>query len=580
MRLKILLPLILLSAFAYASHNRGGYINYYNVGGNMYKFRIYTWTDPMAAASDRCDLILYIDCTDSLVCNRINGVGSCPNGGSGVDGVVLIPGSVKENIYEGGPYMLTTGTHIFTVIDFNRHAGIINLGGSSSQNMAFAIIDTFYVYNMSGMINNSVLINYRPIDIVCAGQQFNYNAGMVDPDNDSLDYSIVRSFADDPNSPNGCVQQIASEIFPAGLTVDKFTGLLSWSVVSNMQGDYDISILIKEYKISPTLCKRLLVSATVLDIPLHVVPCANSNIVFSGVPQNACVTAGTNYLLQLNASSSGTITQPVDISAVGLPITMAGIGANATFTSASSATTASGNFYWGTTCQAVQNGTYPVTFRTFDAGLPARADYKTQFVKIVAPPPTNLMVNGVGNNAYLNWTAPLNCGQTSGNTLFAYDIYRIDSCVNFVPSSCQTSAPQNFLNIGTVLASSTTFTDSNIPTGPHTYIVIARFSDCSASLTTAGVCGVTGIADNFLNENISLWPNPANGFVYLTSSLQGAENLKITFTNALGETVFSKAETVSAKTKIKYDVSQFAKGVYFVRISNGDKNVVKKIIVE
>src|SRR4051812_18216533 len=103
-RSKLMILLVLFSTISFATHERSGYITYSSLGNGMYQFKIYTWTNLQSVASDRCELILYIDGTDSVICPRINGTGPCPNGGNGVDGIAIVAsgsgyGGIKENIY-------------------------------------------------------------------------------------------------------------------------------------------------------------------------------------------------------------------------------------------------------------------------------------------------------------------------------------------------------------------------------------------------------------------------------------------------------------------------------------------------
>src|SRR5437773_1013641 len=127
----------------YATHNRSGYISYCYVGGGVYHFKIYTYTNASAnsgpSGPDRCEQTLY------------------------------------------------------------TYAGIVGVDK-----------------------NCTPIIKNPPIQNACAGQPWCYNPGATDdPENDSLDFSIIRSYEADPNnSPNG-VEPIGIETFPAGLSVDK-----------------------------------------------------------------------------------------------------------------------------------------------------------------------------------------------------------------------------------------------------------------------------------------------------------------------------------------------------------------------
>ncbi len=503
MRARLLFILVLLGYSAFATHNRSGYISYcYNVQTGKYTFRIFTYTNLNSVSADRCEQVLYIDNQDSVICPRVNGSGPCPNGGNGVDGVAIVPanlgsgyGGVKENIYQGS-FSLNPGMHVLTVIDPNRDDGVINLGGNSDD-IAFAIVDTIYIYNVVGAKTNcSPTVSNPPIQTACAGQPWCYNPGMIDPENDSLVFSIVKSFQDDPNNLPGGVVQIPGATIPNGMFVGLNSGTLCWNNVSNTQGEYNVALLIKEYRKNPIDGRRYLVGETVFDIQILVVTCANPGIVVTQ-PPNTCIEAGSTYTTAVTASITGAALPPMHLSASGLALTSTSIGNVATFTS-TSGPTASGTFSWTPSCQAVQTNPYYVTFQGYDSNSPPAANYSTFNMLVVSPPPTNVIATAQGSYVNLSWTAPVGCGQTNGNIIDKYLIYRNDSCNNFVPAPCQTGIPANsgYVFIGITSASTFTFTDTNFGQGlasgnSYSYVVVAQYADGSlsiASSSTANTC--------------------------------------------------------------------------------------------
>lgn len=95
-------------------------------------------------------------------------------------------------------------------------------------------------------------------------------------------------------------------------------------------------------------------------------------------------------------------------------------------------------------------------------------------------------------------------------------------------------------------------------------------------------CPTSGIIDNsYLGYNINLFPNPSNGLFNFAVALNHATNLNFNVVNTLGQTVFNKTETNMQNGVLTYDLSGYAKGVYFVHITDSDNNkTVKKIIIE
>jgi hypothetical protein len=72
-------------------------------------------------------------------------------------------------------------------------------------------------------------------------------------------------------------------------------------------------------------------------------------------------------------------------------------------------------------------------------------------------------------------------------------------------------------------------------------------------------------------EGVNVFPNPTNGLVNLTFTVQGAYSVELI--NALGETV--STQRLNGNSTI--DLSDLAKGVYSVRISNKEKTTVQRI---
>ncbi len=89
----------------------------------------------------------------------------------------------------------------------------------------------------------------------------------------------------------------------------------------------------------------------------------------------------------------------------------------------------------------------------------------------------------------------------------------------------------------------------------------------------------TGI--NALNENdrIQIFPNPADNYLNIHLENIGSPKVQISLTNDIGEIIgqFEEAAGSGSYNK-KINVSGLSKGLYFVRIRNGNLTFVKKFI--
>lgn len=88
-------------------------------------------------------------------------------------------------------------------------------------------------------------------------------------------------------------------------------------------------------------------------------------------------------------------------------------------------------------------------------------------------------------------------------------------------------------------------------------------------------CGSLGLTDNFVNNNLSIFPNPSNDKVYV--QLNGVKINNISVTDLSGRTV---GNFDSQYEYIEVDVSSFRTGTYLFNIETYEGNLVRKIVVQ
>jgi hypothetical protein len=88
----------------------------------------------------------------------------------------------------------------------------------------------------------------------------------------------------------------------------------------------------------------------------------------------------------------------------------------------------------------------------------------------------------------------------------------------------------------------------------------------------------TGITSNVSENEITIYPNPSNG--KFTIEMGKTENGTTEIYNLLGEKVYS--ENFIQQSSIEMDLSEFQKGIYFVRqfTDEGNKNQAQKIVIQ
>jgi len=113
------------------------------------------------------------------------------------------------------------------------------------------------------------------------------------------------------------------------------------------------------------------------------------------------------------------------------------------------------------------------------------------------------------------------------------------------------------------ISTSYTVSGTNTVTGcSGTSVIVQLVSEC------------LGVKQNTMDNEIRIYPNPANNSLFVEGALEGAT---IEMTNILGEQIYkSKIEGV----KHKIDLSQQSNGVYFVIYKTSQGTQTKKIIKE
>jgi|GEM_PF-133068 len=528
MRFRLFIFILFIALKSFATHNRAGYISYTYLGGNTYKFRIYTYTNPFSQPADRCEETLmftnilsnqniYVNCT------RVNSnstgdlqslnppLANCPSSSYNVsgqgEGLILVypypPGSlnptyggVKVNIYEG-IYTFNGASsasgYVFGMVDPNLDANVNNVGGGNgnSKNTAFALLDTLFVGNYTGN-NNSPLVSNPPIDNVCYNQHFCYNPGMTDTEHDSLAYSLIAFKTGDTT---GGFYNASGSFIPPDLTIDAL-GTLCWNAPWSGQqlGEYDIDILIREYRATSPGGPRYEVGSMIFAVQLYVVNCPPQTLSLVASPVNECVVVGNSLQPPIVATATASSNGPLDISASGLALTASNIGTNATFPSNSGFPSVTSTLNWNPSCQAVSLNPYYFVIQANDQNVPNKNyTYTTVAVQVVSPAVQNLTAAVSGNNVQLTWSPPLGCSNSASNTdnpIVEYVIYRINSCTSYNPPLCKTGVPASsgFQAIGTCTSSPYFDTNNGLglpPGNSYSYIVIAKFADGSLNMAPA-----------------------------------------------------------------------------------------------
>ncbi|MDA9564120.1 gliding motility-associated C-terminal domain-containing protein [Flavobacteriales bacterium] len=481
-----ILLFVFLTLGTYATHNRAGEITYCADASNPLRFNVTvtTYTDPASVAADRCEVT--IDYGDGTVeeITRVNGLTAGQGGGCGCDSNVpcgeLLTNNIRVNHYVGSHIYSGTGTFIISVDDPNRNDGILNI--PNSVNTTFFIKDTLVLDNWLGT-NCTPILNFPPIDNGCTFETFQHLPGAVDPDGDSLVFSLIKCSAPPPDAdgvldgymfPNQVTGNLGTS-----LTIDPTNGLVEWDS-PQIQGEYNFCILIREFR------DGVFMGSMVRDMQITIGPCNNDPPVLE-VPSPLCVTAGA--LIDTIITATDPDDDLLTITATGQPFLIS--NSPAQFDTVKGLGPLTSSFVWQTNCDHVQEEDYLAFFRAEDNGNgTSLVRYETMEITVVAPAPENLTATPLANSIVLDWD-PTSCANAIG-----YKIYRKLDSLGWCPSDCETGVPSytGYTLIDSIQgATATTYTDNdngnNLFHGyQYCYIIVAYFADGAESYATCEAC--------------------------------------------------------------------------------------------
>lgn len=192
-------------------------------------------------------------------------VTQCSNPSSSIRGV--------EEYYRYGDFdICNTNCNIYNIewTGQNRNGGITS--GAASQGIGTT---TVTVNTALTTCNNSPQFNNPPVPYVCAGQPFTFNQGAVDPDGDSLSYSLGACYTD-ANNTSISYNPGYSATAPLGpswtVNVNPVSGDVSF--IPN-PGNVEVGVMcvyVQEWR------NGQLINTIVRDMQINVIPCPSNSL--------------------------------------------------------------------------------------------------------------------------------------------------------------------------------------------------------------------------------------------------------------------------------------------------------------
>lgn len=510
---------VLLSTITLASHNRAGEIVYQRVDSNPFKYQItiitYTKTGGPSDDADRCFLVLHYGDELSDTVYRNNG----PAGNSCLHIGEDLGGNTKKNTYTTTHIYPGAGRYKVYMQDQNRNAGIKNF--ENSDNVWF-YIESEIVIDLSSGGNSAPRLQNPPIDNGCVDMVFLHNPGAVDPDGDSLVYSLVASKTQDGATIPGYVFPNQVSVAPSSLTINPRSGTLRWDSPRE-QGEYNVAIRIEEWRYNEHSGDMAFVGSTLRDMQININVCQPKEPPVIDAMQKQCIQAGK--VLRVLARASDQDGDNLDFSATGFPLQSGEGGSLDPNGINGGQSPVNMEFIWNTNCSHVQYESYWVYFKAKEniaSSEEELVDFEELEIQVVAPPVDILSVSPAGASLVLNWTtAP--CEGADG-----YDIYRFNDSLGYVASNCNTGVPEalGYQLIGRNEGiDNTTYTDDDNGEGlihgqRYCYMIVATYPDRSESYASLEACGElirdvpilnktsVGVTDSFNGVDSIAWYKP------------------------------------------------------------------------
>lgn len=150
---------------------------------------------------------------------------------------------------------------------------------------------------------------------------------------------------------------------------------------------------------------------------------------------------------------------------------------------------------------------------------------------------------------------------TLGNDTVVSDSLILDAGAGFVQYLWNTSATTQMITV----------TSSSI------YIVAVIDVNGCINSDTIDISITIGLTETQIAEGIRIYPNPTQS--HITVETGKSPNATITMTDLQGQILMTDILNNSANTTRTYDVSKYAKGIYFLQITTGNQSSTSKIVI-
>ena len=156
-------------------------------------------------------------------------------------------------------------------------------------------------------------------------------------------------------------------------------------------------------------------------------------------------------------------------------------------------------------------------------------------------------------------------------------------CVNWATFALPTGTPVGGVYTGAGV-SGTNYNPTTAGVGTHvvTYTYTNGSTTCAASANTnITVNSCTGVEEYGFTNSISVYPNPTSGMFNIFISNADFTELLITVSDVQGRLVYNLTDkNITSNYNKQIDLEGLAKGIYYIRLSNGSEVKIQKLVIE
>jgi gliding motility-associated-like protein len=310
-RIVFFLFIVLLSVYgARASHIAGCDLSYTCIGGNDYLITLSFYRDCSGIDEPTTVNVNFTSgCgTFTVTLNKIAPI-------NGVEVTPVCPGQVttcnggslyglQKFVYQGQVTLQPCAdwTMSYTLCCRNQSNTISN---STSADMYIPAT----LNNLAAPCNSSPTFSNPPSTIICNGQQFCFNHGAIDPDGDSLVYTLVTPYDDGPGGAQPNVTYLggysAQQPLPSSppVVIDPLNGDICMTPTTNITTV--LAVLVQEYRWIGGV--PVLIGSVLRDMQLTVVTCNNQLPTLGGITDTASQYYPTDTIYDYQLCLSDTV---------------------------------------------------------------------------------------------------------------------------------------------------------------------------------------------------------------------------------------------------------------------------------